>query len=380
MESLGTLTPRALNRATLARQMLLARASLDPVAAITHLAGLQAQYSPSSFVALWSRLHDFQIDTLHAALTRREVIKATLMRATLHLVSATEFAAYQAAIVRFIQSAWEQRAIGFKVDSATIGLDGAALRRAVIEYCQDTPRTSDEIGNHLATVFPEVQIEPAHFWRHVRWSGELCYVPPSGTWRYFGEGKCASVSAWVPGYVPVDEADGIQRITRRHLAAYGPATAADVASWCGLRVGQVRPALESLAPELVTVQDGPRRTLYDLADAPRPDEDTPAPVRYLAKWDSLLLGYDNRRRILPDEYVKLVTRKNLEVLPTFLVDGLVTGVWDVSRKRREATLQLTAFAAIDQTAQHALEAEGDRLLRFMEPDASTYAIRITPAA
>lgn len=360
-------TLRELNRATLARQMLLTRVERSAVSALECLAGLQAQWSPSPYIALWSRLRNFQLADLERALGERRVVKATLMRGTLHLVSAQEFPRYVAATRNPGHATWTAKARGQ-------GINTERLREEIILFATEQPRTREEILAFLADQAPTVEGSRWERWRIMGEYGDLVHVPPGGLWRSHGSPRFAPVRHWLPDAVEAETSAGYVHLVRRYLGAFGPASRADIASWSGQPLVRLTPALHALAPELVTFRDHEGRLLYDLIDAPRPPAATPAPVRFLPKWDNLLLAYQDRTRILPEAYRKTVIRINGNVLPTFLLDGVVAGAWDVARRRGEATLRLSPFAAMQPANREALEAEGEALLHLIEPDATGYAV------
>jgi len=161
---------------------------------------------------------------------------------------------------------------------------------------------------------------------------------------------------------------------RRHLAAFGPASAADVQSWSG--VGAMKTLLKGMRDELVVFADESGRELFDLPDAPRPDGDVPAPVRFLPEFDNLVLAHDDRSRLIADEHRPLVTTKNLRVRATFLVGGRVAGTWTIELKRKVATLRLAPFAQLTRALVKELTAEGEALVRFAEPDATGHEVAI----
>lgn len=363
------LTTRALNRATLARQMLLARAETPAVSAIERLAGLQAQRSPSPYLALWSRLERFQITDLERALGERTVVKATLMRGTLHLVAAQELPLYVAATRNPAQATWTARA-------RSQGIDTEPLRQAIIQFTTEQPRMREEILTLLNELAPAAQGSPWERWRIVGEYGDLLHVPPGGLWRSHSAPRYAPARHWLPDTLEAEPGAAYVHLVRRYLGAFGPASRADIASWSGQPLLRLAPALTTLAPELCTFRDERGRVLYDLVDSPRPAPDVPAPARFLPKWDNLLLAYQDRTRVLPAAHRKTVIRINGDVLPTFLLDGVVAGAWEVGRRRAEATLRLSPFLSLQAADQRALTEEGERLLRFIEPDAVTYAVSI----
>jgi hypothetical protein len=361
----------ALNRALLARQGLLERLAAPLVEAVEDIGALQAQHWPALPVALWSRLDGFAVADLHAALARGELVSGTLLRATLHLVSAREHPAYAAVVAAAGSDDW-RRTAGEPSDEV------AALRGEVLGFTSETPRTGEEIATLIeawvarhprAIDTAELERQRAHKWRaFLRWSS-LVRAPADGRW---GTKAPAALRA-APGSAdaPPAEQEALDVVIQRHLRAFGPAGAEDVAGWIGWRVPPVRAALERLAPQLVSCADERGRALYDLPEAPRPDPETPAPPRLLAAFDSVLLAYASgrRARILPDAHREAVyERANLRIRPTFLVGGLVAGTWSVEVRRREAVLTLRALQRLSRGDRGALLGEAELLLRAVYPD------------
>jgi Winged helix DNA-binding domain len=347
------LSRRELNRAVLGRQLLLERRSLPVPRAVERLCALQAQYSPSPYIALWSRLQGFRKDALTRVLERRDVVRATLMRITLHIVSARDYPYFAAVWMPATQEMTP------RVTPETL----AELSRMVYATARK-PVTHAEIEAIAAA-------EMGGRWR-TRCLAPLIQLPPSGTWRFHGRPQLQVMQEYLGGGLPPRE-DGAERLVRSYLAAFGPATQSDVLRFAGMRVGDLQPGLERL--ELRRFRDEGGRVLLDLRRAPRPKEATSAPVRFLPKWDHALLAYDDRTRILPAELQSTVIRKNGDVLPTFLVDGMVAGLWSVERKRDTATLRLEPFAPLPRKVRDQLGDEGDRLVRWIEDDATSFLVR-----
>jgi hypothetical protein len=369
-ETGAPLSLRALNRATLARQGLLERRGAKPAAAIAQLAGLQAQYSPSPFIALWTRVRDFSIEDLNGALERREVVKASLMRNTLHLVAADELEVYDVAVAATRSPIWQGRA-------RKLGIDWDALHDAALRYVEDQPRTLDEIRDFVVARVPGTK-DRWEAWQLISSRGGLVHVPPSGTWRFHGAARYTSRRSWLQGGSDhPDEETALDAIVRRYVAAYGPIALSDLARWLGeRRMPRLRASLNRLEPDLVHFRDDADRDVLDLRDAEWPAEDVPAPVRFLARWDSALIGYDRRARILPEPLVSAVVKKNADFLPTVLVDGFVAAVWRIEREKTRALLTIRALAPLAKDTRRDIEAEGDALLRFAEPDAGAYALGV----
>lgn len=347
------LSRRELNRALLARQLLLERRRLPVARAVECLCAIQAQYSPSPYIALWTRLTDFRKDALTRALERRQVVRTTLMRITLHIVSARDYPFFAAIWMPATQ----------EMTPRVNGEQLAELSRRVYEIAR-RPVTHAEIEAVAAD-------EMGGRWR-TRCLAPLVQLPPAGTWRFHGRPRLMVMEEYLGVELPPREA-GAEHLVRSYLAAFGPASQADVMRFAGMRAGDIRPGLDRLRLQTFRAEDG--RLLYDLARAPRPDAATQAPVRFLPKWDHSLLAYQDRTRILPEELQPTVIRKNGDVLPTFLVDGVVAGMWSVERARDRATLVLEPFAPLLGRARREVVAEGERLLRWMEDDATSFAVR-----
>lgn len=364
------LSDRELNRALLSRQLLLKRTALTPVAAIERLAGLQAQWSPAPYIGLWSRLSTFAIADLERALTERAVVKATLMRGTLHLVSAKDYPSLAVATTAARADSWIPA-------SRRIAGDPKKVHREALRYAR-TPRTREELAAFLTTQGIAADVAPAMLWWLIAAHGWLVHVPPSGTWSHHRAGDLLAADAWIAGAREPAVDDAVRHAVTRYLAAFGPASVEDISSWSSIRTPVVRSAIAALGASVRTFADARGRALFDLKGAPRPDADTPAPVRYLPKWDSTLLAYvpADRVRILPESHRKIVIGKNGDVAQTILVDGVVAGTWTVTVKPREATISVRAFARLSKTDATALVDEGERLARFIGPVAKAHRVII----
>jgi hypothetical protein len=355
------LSQRALNRATLARQLLLERAAVKPALAVERLAGLQAQLPRPPYVALWSRLAGFTREQLGAAIHSRALVRGTMMRGTLHLVSARDYRALRPCLQPMLESG----ARGILGD-AYAALDLPALVAESRAFFDREPRTFDELRDHLKAAYPDRNERAMGY--AVRCHLPLVQVPVEGSeWAYPGSADFAVAASWLGA--PVDGPADPTELVRRYLAAFGPASVADAQNWSGLQ--GLKPTFEALRPSLRTFRDARGRELFDLPRAPRPDEDTPAPVRYLADYDSAILGHHDRSRLIADEHRPAVVTRNLQIPATFLVDGIVAGTWKAERKKKVATLTLKPFGALAAKVRRALEAEGEALLGFVEPVAET---------
>ena len=367
MSSPRVLSDRELNRALLARQLLLKRAPITPAAAIGRLAGLQAQFSSAPYVGLWSRLATFAIADLERALAARTVVKATLMRGTLHLVTAKDYPALCVGTTQARGERWAPEARRLP--------DARKIYQAALRHAK-TPRTRDDLAEFLKTQGVPAELATPMLWWLIASQGWLVHVPPSGSWGHHRSGDLIAADAWIrPRRVP-DVAPAVRLMVERHLAAFGPATVEDISSWSSIRTPPIREALDRLGPKIREFTDPRGRTLYDIKGAPLPPADTVAPVRYLPKWDSTLLAYapPERVRILAEAHRKTVIGKNGDVAQTILVDGFVAGTWSVVARPREATLTVTAFKRLARTDLAALTDEGERLVRFVAPDATAHRV------
>jgi winged helix DNA-binding protein len=338
------LTQRELNRATLARQLLLRRERLSPVRAIERLAGLQAQLPSSPYLALWARLEGFERASLERALKGRRVVKALLMRATMHLVSARDYPHLDAAVR-------EARTL---IRARGTEPPPEELVERVVALARERPRTRPEImqalGFHSRTQDPhEIRLL---FW--VMALGRLEQTPESAFYAFRGSPTYEPNEHEPP---PRDEA--LAYAIRRYLAAFGPATRADVSQWSGVPIRDLATGLERL--QLRTLRDERGRELLDLPRAPLPAADTPAPARLLPRWDELLLAHKDRTRVLPDEYRRTVIHKNGDVQQAFLADGVVSGLWRLETGK----IVLEPFAPLPRTTRRELEDEAARLQRWL---------------
>lgn len=354
---LGT---RALNRATLARQLLLERAELPVLDAVSHVCGLQAQEPQEPFVGLWSRLRGFDPAALSGLLVDRRVVRTHLMRRTVHLVTAEDALAWRSRHGAMLL----QRVLGvYRRDLD--GVDLAELTAAAEELVADgTPRSLGELGRALADRWPGPP---------PRVLGEtvigalvpMVQLPPRGLWRTSGGALHLPLAAWT-GRAVEPESDAVgEALVRRYLAAFGPAATADLRAWSGL-AGLPR-AVAAVRDELVSFRDERGRELLDLPDAPRPDPDTPAPVRFLPAFDNAILGYDDRSRIVDDAHRGL----SVAGQRALLVDGRVAGTWDVDADVVVVT-PLRRFSRADRAA---VAEEGRAVAAFLS-DGEHHRVRV----
>ncbi|MEU8894020.1 winged helix DNA-binding domain-containing protein [Streptomyces sp. NPDC048442] len=375
-------TNRELNRTLLARQGLLARWEQRSVTdAVEAIGAIQSQNWAAVPVALWSRLAGFSAEDLYEALRDGRLVTGTLLRRTLHTVTARQHPEYAAAAEAFGALDWR------RTKAPLAPKEAVRLRAALVEYAS-TARSGTELARFLdawVTGNPgvldeqEAAAQRAKEWRPVRTSCDLVRVPADGgSWSRTPQHQRA---APCPSFRPAaPDADEAQRVSvRRHLTAFGPAGIDDLAYWLGAKVTQLHPVLQQLGDELCTYDDESGRTLYDLRALDITPAEAAAPVRLLPAFDSTLLAYapTRRERILPAEYRDLVyVKANLQVKPTLLVDGLVAGTWELKATRKEAVLAVRLFADPAGECRARVAQECEDLARFTYPDAVTYAVKM----
>jgi Winged helix DNA-binding domain len=357
------LDPRALGRATLARQLLLERESnLTALEAIERLVGMQGQAPHAPYVGLWTRLEDFEPEHLSGLIVSRQAVRAPLMRATIHLVSARDCLSLRPAI----QPALER---GFAASPFDVsGADPAALLDAGRSILSERPSTRPELGAALGETWPNV--DPASLAHAVTYQVPAVQVTPRGVWGRSGAARWTTIEAWLGR--PLGDGASLESLVLRYLAAFGPATIRDVQTWSGLtRLAEVA---DRLRPRLRVFRDEHGAELLDLPEAPRPDPDTPAPPRFLPEYDNLLLSHADRARFIAGgERVPLPPGPGARS-GTLLVDGLLSATWRATITRREAALlEVAPFRSV--RARKAIAVEGEQLLRFIAPDVDRREVR-----
>jgi hypothetical protein len=338
------LTQRELNRTTLLRQLLLRRERLSPVRAVERVGGLQAQLPSSPYLALWARVEGFERGSLEQALRGRRVVKALLMRATMHLVSGRDYP--------YLDAAVREARVLTRVRGAKRPPE--ELIEQVVALTRERPRTRAEIMDSLGFHSRTLEGDELRTYSWVVALGRLEQTPECAFYGFRGS----------PTYEPADHehpprAEAVAHAIKRYLAAFGPATRADVSQWSGVPIRHLEPGFEAL--RLRRRRDERDRELLDLPRAPLAQADIPAPARLLPRWDELLLAHKDRTRVLPDDYRKAVIHKNGDVQQTFLVDGSVAGLWRQESER----IVLEPFAPLPRGTKRELEDEAARLAAWL---------------
>jgi DNA glycosylase AlkZ-like len=347
-----TLTTRALNRALLERQLLLRRRRMNPLDAMSRLVALQAQVPRDPYVALWSRLEPFAAATLSDAIEQRRAVRMSFLRSTLHLVTADDALALRPVIAPVLERGFHS---GSPFGRQLAGVDLHAVTSYGRELLEAQPRTRVELSSLLAERWPD------------RDEGALAYactylmplvqVTPRGLWNRSGRSAFTTLASWLGR--PVATSGDASDLVLRYLAAFGPATAADVRAWSGLQgVGQI---IASIRSRLRTLRDERRRELFDVPRAPLPDEGVPAPVRFLPEYDNVLLAHADRSRVVTPD-AKVWTEVGWG---TVLVDGFTAARWRAWNTKDERRIRIEPFRPLARTDRSEVEAEGDRLLRFL---------------
>lgn len=350
---------RALNRALLARQLLLRRSGMPVPDAIEHLVGLQAQTPHSWYVGLWTRLEGLDPVAVGGLLEERRLVRVALMRSTIHLVTAGDCAALrplvQTVIERSVKGQFGRRLEGLEREEV------AAAARALLE---EQPRTFSELAGLLDGRFPGR--DAFAMGQAVRAWVPLVQVPPRGVWGKSGRAAHTSVEAWL-GQAPSPHSS-LEKLVLRYLAAFGPATVKDVQAWSGLT--RLREVADRLRPRLATFRDEHGAELFDLPDAPRPDPDIPARPRFLYDYDNLLLSHADRTRVIISDYYRQGFTSDGPMPSIVLLDGFTGATWKITRHRGTATLTIKPFTRMSDEETEALTEEGARLLAFVAADAA----------
>ncbi|MFJ8740493.1 winged helix DNA-binding domain-containing protein [Embleya sp. NPDC127516] len=370
-----TLSTRRLNRVLLERQLLTRRHAISAEAAITHLVGMQAQAPHPPYIGLWTRLADFRPTELADLLTERRVVRLGLMRGTVHLVTADDCLALRP-VVQSIYDADLYRNVLHGLGDSTV--DVRELVAAGRELMEKQALTAKGLGLALGELFPGEN--PKALAHALRSQAPLVQVPPRALWGRSGQSACTTAEHWLGR--PLSTTSTPDAMLLRYLAAFGPATVADMQAWSGL--GGLREVVDRLRPSLLVYRDESGRDLYDLPDAPLPPEDTPAAVRFLPEFDNILLSHANRTRIMSEEDRKRLFTVNGIIRATFLVDGFVAGMWRLTRAGKPVspgspaattnpagpplTLEIQPFRPLTPATESALTTEAADLMTFTTPN------------
>jgi hypothetical protein len=366
----ATLDRKTLNRALLARQLLLRRESRPVPDIVEHLVGLQAQEPGDPYVALWSRLEPFDPEELGRLITERRALRAQLMRATIHLVTDRDALALSPVMRPVLRRTFSSQS-PFGRNLAGVDLDAVvAAGRALIE---ERPRTRAELRALLAPGWPDR--DAGSLAQAVTYLLPVTQVPPRGVWKRGGQAKWATIEAWLGRPLAADPSP--EPVILRYLAAFGPATAGDIRTWCGLT--GIKEVVERLRPGLRTYRDEGGRELVDLLDAPLPDPDTPAPVRFLPVYDNVLLSHADRSRIIrPEDRRRAIDAAYAGSFGTILIDGFAGAAWRMARQAGRASLHIGLLDPLSEPDLDEVAEEGDRLLAFLEPDAEVRDVAFGP--
>jgi hypothetical protein len=357
---------RALNRASLARQLLLERASLSVEEALEHLVGLQAQTPHTAYTGLWSRLATFAPEALSELIVERRVVRLALMRGTIHMVSARDAwglrSLVQPVLDRVQKSQFGKRLVGVDLDAVI------ATGRAFVDA---EPRTFKALGDHLLERWPGCDRFALE--QTIRTAVPLIQVPPRGLWGRSGPIAHTSIDAWL-GAPP--ESASLEGLVTRYLRAFGPASVMDAQAWCGLT--RLADVFDRLRPGLLTFRDESGRELFDVPEGPRPTPDVPAPPRFLYDFDNLLLSHADRTRMLSVETADAVRPTTQEPVSTFTLDGFVAGTWRIERERPRGAVTLTVrpIRPMSRRQTTDLTDEGAALLAFLATRSTEHRIRV----
>ena len=353
------LSQRALNRALLERQHLLRRRDAAAVAEIEHLVGMQAQVPSSPYVGLWTRLTGFQPEHLANLINQRRAVRLAMMRSTIHLVSARDCLALRPVMAPLLERSLHT-STPFGRNLA--GMDMPALLAAGRQLLDQEPRTLGELGRLLHQRWPDR--DPDSLAYAISHLVPLVQVPPRGIWGERGLPKCATAEGWLGKPLANDASPN--KMILRYLAAFGPATVADIQAWSGLKA--LPAVVERLRPRLRIFSDERGRELFDLPDGPVPDPDSAAPPRFLPEFDNLVIGHDDRTRVIAIEHRYVVGNG------MFLLDGFVAGTWSIKRQGNNAALRVEPFKPLRKADRTGLMDEGTQLLEFAAAEAKSRTV------
>jgi hypothetical protein len=363
------LSRRQLNRATLARQLLLERVSLSAWNAAEWLGGLEGEDASNPYIALWSRLQAFQPEDLSFAVEERRVVAAPLMRGAVHLVTASDYRLWRRALQPALERAYGQECRG----TAQVNCSDELLQ-VVQEFITDEPRTLTEIERRLAIRFPGTDGRCAALAATIVLA--LVQVPPAGIWKAAESPAYALADSWL-GLPNTSTAEGLRHLVIRYLGAFGPAAPEDLEAWMGMRINEA--VFEDLAPGLERFLDENGRILYDLPHAPRPDESTPAPPRIIPKGDNLIHAPGHSERFVEQEYRKRLAASPGPALGTLLIDGFVAGTWRLDQTGSGTRMTMVLFRSLTSGEAEELVSEGEELLAFIADEGDLLGVRMEAA-
>lgn len=355
----------SLNRALLERQLLLKRVEMPAYNAIEHLVGMQSQAPNSAYFGLWTRLLKFRKEELINQINERRVVRIAMMRSTLHLVTDRHCLEYRPLLQPVLD-----RSLQGNFGRFLKGIDTNELMTVGQAILEEEPRTLNELGKLLNEYWPDR--DPKALANAIRNLLPLVQVPPRGIWGKSGQAFHTTAELWLGKSLAKNTS--LDEMIIRYLGAFGPATVKDIQAWSGLT--RLREVIEKLRPRLCTFFDEEGNELFDLPDSPRPDRNTPAPPRFLAEFDSILLSHADRTRIITKEYEELVFTKNGIIRAAVLVDGFVKGIWKIVKQSNTATLNIELFEPISKEEYEALLVEGQDLLRFAAADIAEHHIEV----
>jgi hypothetical protein len=353
------LDQRRLNRALLERQMLLRRTDAPVPETIERLVGMQAQVPNAPYVGLWSRLAGFQAGELSRLIQDREAVRGTMMRCTLHLFTAPDYLTVRPLLQPVVERGFFSSPFARQITGVDVGCVRAA-GRALLE---ERPRPGAELAALLGERWPGVDADSLRY--AVHYLEPLVQVPPRGLWGAAGRPVLATAEAWLGR--PLDPRPSLERLIRRYLSAFGPATVGDVQAWSGLT--GLRELVERMRPELRTYRDERGRELLDVPDGPLPDPEAPAPPRFLPEYDNSLLAHGDRTRIVADEH------RSVSLGGSVLVDGFVGATWRIARQDGQAVLIVRPLSELPDQDLAAVSSEGRSLLAFVEPGSERGEVR-----